>query len=208
MAAKGYGYFRSRSGVARRYSRPSIRSRMTSRSPRIVQHKESQETDSRSTGSTTRKVTFSEPSYLELPSDLGESTDCPTPAMTTADSDVNEEVDMSDVETPPSCGYRSLSLDLTDFSDHINMALDGVHSNASSLTVCDLESYTRAAPEEDLYGWEAELKRKLKSCCHSPCDGSVVCTSCLRGDTCRPAEHKRNLLQRVFSFGEGKPRTE
>jgi hypothetical protein len=139
-------------------------------------------------------VSLDEPSPLNLTPSLAGTTACPTPAITIRDGDATEELDMVGVvQTPSSRDYRSLSLDLTNFSDHIKMALDGVHSNASSETVCDPESYTRAAPQCDIYGWEAELKRKLEAGCCSPCDGAGV-----------PAGQKRNLLQRVFSFGEGK----
>jgi hypothetical protein len=202
MAARGYGYFRTRSGVARRYSRPSMRVR-TTKPPRIIQQNSSEETVTK-TGHTARKVLHSESTQFELTPSPDESTICPTPVTLTVDGDTNEDVDMSLLETPvPSCDQRSLSLDMTDFSDHINKALDGVHSNSSSLTVCELGSYTQATPEVDLYGWEAELKQKLESGCNS----SLVCT-CLQPDRRRHTGHKRNLLQRVFSLGEGWPRVE
>ncbi|OIW27766.1 hypothetical protein CONLIGDRAFT_450055 [Coniochaeta ligniaria NRRL 30616] len=202
MAAKGYGYFRTRSGVARRYSRPGMRPR-TTKSPRIVQHNSSEGTVTK-TDNITRDVLHSEPTQLELTPDSDELTTCPTPAISTADASTIEDVphastiedvEMSGPETPPpSCDYRSLSLDLTDFSNFTNKALDGVHSNASSMTVCELRSYTQAAPEDDLYGWDAVLKQKLEGGCNS----SVLC-KCL-GPGRRDAGLKRNLLQRVFNL--------
>ncbi|KAB5585784.1 hypothetical protein GE09DRAFT_1210372 [Coniochaeta sp. 2T2.1] len=200
MAAKGYGYFRTRSGVARRSVRPGLRPRMT-RSTRIIQQTGLEDTDSETDYTTRGNETAQEP---QTPSPA-ESTACPTPVIITADGEVNGDADMSGPETPPACDCRPLSLDISDFSHHITKTLDGVHSNASSLTVCDVESFTRAAPEEDLYGWDAGLKRKLEKGCGS----TVVCTCLVRAHIPRrrhPSQ-KRNLLQRVFSgLGESRPR--
>lgn len=202
MAAKGYGYFRARSGVARRYSRPGMRPRLT-KSSRTIQHISPDETVMK-TGNIMTTIIPVEPTQFELTPTPDGSTNCPTPITIAVDGNNNEVVDLGGPETPsPSCGYRSLSLDLTDFSDHINKALEGGDSNASSLTVCDLGLYTQAAPELDLYGWEAELKRKLER----GCDSSVVC-ACLGEDRRQHPRHKRNLLQRVFSLGEGSPQAE
>lgn len=148
----------------------------------------------------TAKGGFTEPAQLELTPTLGKSIICAEPPVMTPDSD---EVDMSDLETPPTSDIHPYSFDLTDFSHYIALPLDGMRSNASSLTVCDLESYTRVAARGDLYGWEAELKRKveseLESGCTSPAD-TIVCTSCLGQQQRRHTrQHKRNLLQRVFS---------
>lgn len=151
-----------------------------------------------------RKALTREPTQFELTPSPDESTACSTPVISTDDGYVNEDLDLSGPEIPPPlCDYRSLSLDMTDFSDHINKALDGMDSNASSLTICEMGSYTHAAPEDDLYGWEAELKQKLESGCNS----SVVC-KCLGAERRPHSGHKRNLLQRVFSLGEGWQRAE
>jgi hypothetical protein len=198
MAAKGYGYFRNKSGVARRYSRPGIRPRLV-RSPRTLQQNSPQE----ETSYTRRRVHF-EP----IPSP-DESTLCPTPATSTTYGNTMEDADMSGWETPspPLSDYRSLSLDLPGFSANVDKALDGVYPNASSLTVCEVGSDTRAAPGSDMYGWEAELTRKLESGCHSPCDTSLVC-SCLAHVRPRHTGLKRNILQRVFSLGDVRHRSE
>ncbi|KAJ9133657.1 hypothetical protein NKR19_g8958 [Coniochaeta hoffmannii] len=165
MAAKGYGYVRNKPGVARRYARPAMR-------PRLVRSE---------TACITRKVRFG------MTPSPGESTLCPTPALSSVNVDANEDTDMTGSEGPsPLYDYRPLSLDLSQFSEHMNKAFDGVRFNSSSLTVCEIGPYTQAAPEADLYGWEAELNRKLLQ------------TECL----------KRNLLQRVFSLGDVRLRSE
>lgn len=163
MAAKGYGHFRTRAGVNRRYSRPRMRANTVSRSSkgRLLQTGQ-EEAGVQPVACTTRKVTFSQPRCVE-----GTSSYCSS-------------------DYPMRSDVRPLSLDLSVFSDHVDMSLGVAHSNASSLTVYDPEAYCRAAPEEDLYGWEVELNRKLSA------------SSTPR----RPTPLKRNLLQRVFSLGE------
>jgi len=215
MAAKGYGYFRTRSGVARRYARPTMRPRV-SRSPRYTKQNCLEEAE---TNYTTQQQDDS--GVDELTPSPDESLGCPTPATTI---EANQDGDLSGPITPPACECRPLTLDLSDFSRHMDKALErGVHSNTSSLTVCDVDSFTRVAPEgSDLYGWDAELNRKLEK----GCTGSTLVCSCLvrrshdnnsnssqvaaqPQRSSRHASAKRNLLQRVFSgLGEARPRAE
>lgn len=197
MAAKGYDYFQSKSGVSRRYLPPSTRPRLM----RSLRTYDSPGAPTSDTGCTTRKVQF------DLTPSPDESIMCPTPALSKTYGDATEDADSSGPETPlPHCDYRSVSLDLVDFSAHANQALDGRRSNASSLTVFDVGSHARAAPEADLYGWEAELRRKAESGCLSPRDSSAV-RSYFALDPSRQTPLKRNLLQRVFSLGDVRPRS-
>jgi hypothetical protein len=155
MAAKGYGHFRARAGVNRRYSRPRMRANTVLRSS---------------------KATFSQPRCVD-----------PMPTMVMGDDrDSVEASSVSTLKPLMRSDVRPLSLDLSDVSDCVDMSLGVTHSNASSLTVCVAEACCRAASEEDLYGWEAELDRKVSS--------STIPR--------RSTPLKRNLLQRVFSLGE------
>lgn len=196
MAAKGYGYFRSKSGVSRRYQRPTMRPRLA-RLPPAGQNEGTEGPDS-DAGYSTRKVRF------QLTPSPAESTFCPTPALSTTYGDTIEDTDTSGPETPsPLSNNRSVSFDSTDFSAHVNKALDRSRSNASSLAVFEVGSDTRAAPEADLYGWEAELKRKSESG-YLPLCGSSAVRSYLAHDQSHETGVKRNLLQRVFSLADGR----
>ncbi|KAI0010605.1 hypothetical protein F4779DRAFT_627051 [Xylariaceae sp. FL0662B] len=84
--------------------------------------------------------------------------------------------------------------DLSDFSSYLGISPRG-EDDDSSVTVVDSEAFTRTSSVEDLYGWEAELDRKMK------CDtGNTACSMCPCRYQCRGADNgKRSLLHRVFS---------
>lgn len=104
--------------------------------------------------------------------------------MTPDDADRDE---IKTVETPPS---------LTDFSSFLDVSIIDEEYDTSSVTVFGSET-SRTENMEDLYGWEAELNRKVKcgltnsNICH--CD-EFEYRNTVNGN-------KRGLLHRVFSSG-------
>ncbi|KAI1076498.1 hypothetical protein F5B20DRAFT_584160 [Whalleya microplaca] len=85
---------------------------------------------------------------------------------------------------------------LSDFSNYLGISQRG-EDDDSSVTVVDSEAFTRTNSAEDLYGWEAELDRKIQ--CGT---GNTACHC--HGFQYGGADHgKRSLLHRVFS-GSGR----
>lgn len=110
----------------------------------------------------------------------------------------------SDTETgtlvPPTTGTTTVfdpephGLQLTDFSNHLGDPMDMDDSNHATAAAAgsDTDAFCRMSPDEDLYGWDAELDRKSHPL----------------GDSANPYQQhrlasrsKRNLLHRVFSPG-------
>jgi hypothetical protein len=183
MAAKGYGYFKYKTGVARRYARPTMR-------PHLKR---------------------SETSYSARRAQLGTAPSAaePTPSPHESSVDLTPDTDMGDPLTPSTlCDLRPHSLDLGPVSRITDLAPQGKCSNASSVTVLELGPNPGAAPSADLYGWEAELNRKLQGT--SPYHSPVVCPlfGNDEGEQRCHTGHKRNLFQRVWSLGDVRHRSE
>lgn len=187
MAAKGCGHWRLKCGANRRCLRP-IRMRTTRPSRGLVAQRSRDEEESIVTVSLTEeKTTFTEPCCIErMVSNC--SSNYPIVAIEVTDDETSELSSVSTIRparqsrAPSPC--RPMSLDWSAFSSHVDDALSSRQSNASSLTVYDQQAHCRAAPEQDVYGWDAELDRKM------------LTSRALR----RP---KRNLWQRVFGLGDG-----
>ncbi|KAI1343794.1 hypothetical protein F5Y15DRAFT_178628 [Xylariaceae sp. FL0016] len=93
---------------------------------------------------------------------------------------------------PPSKAVNLGKACLTDFSNFLGIT-HIADDDGTSVTVVDPEAFTRVGSEDDLYGWEAELNRKM-SCteAETPCDYHHYHLP-------RVDSGKRGLLHRVFS---------
>lgn len=209
MAAKSYGpYHRGgRPGVpSRRYSRPRMRT--TALRPLTIPANVPEEPESRSTTLALEGAIISDapvlgPLSFEAPAtsrtevelDASNNSDGETVPRTSCD-----DMLMTDLEGTTSSGLPSPAFYLSDFSNHIGNALEVDQSDMSSLTVYDPEFYCQGAREEDPYGWDAELERKLQHGYHLKANGPV-CT-CERHEipVRRGSGSKKTLFQRVFSL--------
>ncbi|KAI1846577.1 hypothetical protein JX265_010696 [Neoarthrinium moseri] len=100
-----------------------------------------------------------------------------------------EDVDRDEAKmapTPPS---------LTDFSNYLGISIMDEVCDDSSVTLAGSETYSRVQSVDDLYGWEAELTRKVS--CGIAATNACHCDSF---DYRRANGHKRSLLHRVFSI--------
>ncbi len=127
--------------------------------------------------------------------DDGESTAEEATTHTT-DSD---ETDGERRSTPVG-GGAPLSLQLTDFSNHLGIVIEpdaDDDGGSGSVTLVDPDALVHVASEEDTYGWEAELDRKISTGLFPRPDGEVCCYD--QFEYRRANGNKRNLLHRVFS---------
>ncbi|KAK7980418.1 hypothetical protein PG989_012875 [Apiospora arundinis] len=116
---------------------------------------------------------------------------------TDTETDVGTSTDPSDLdegkatESPPGL--------LTDVSNYLSAHSQHEEDDAS-VTVVDSDAYSRTSSMEDLYGWEAELDRKL-GCGMS---NSVQVCKCNHFEYRRADGAKRSLLHRVFNIPNGR----
>ncbi|OTA65154.1 hypothetical protein K449DRAFT_262192 [Hypoxylon sp. EC38] len=80
---------------------------------------------------------------------------------------------------------------LSDFSNYLGISQR--EEDDASVTVVDSDAFMRANSDEDLYGWEAELDRKMK--CRISTDSTCPC----QYEYQRTDGGRRSLLHRVFS---------
>jgi len=92
------------------------------------------------------------------------------------------------IETITSSELSSPRLSMTDFSNHLGIALEaGAFNRTGSKPEHDSREYLHVpTPEGDPYGWEAELSKKL---------------TCSDLEYRRAGGARRSLLHRVFSLG-------
>ena len=207
MTAKGYGpYARGKPSGARRRSRIRARSAAVKplEIPSRVQEKEQQhQPEIRSAPlPMSPLLTLGETLLMKGPASNN------SPAMTlspVADAaseagsgatlrTSGEELLTTDPKDIPSPALPAPCLTFTDFSNFAGETVDANPPGFGELTVYDPESFGDAFPEQDMYGWDAELERKLQG-------GYQIETCNVRP----PLGLKRGFIQRVFSFG-GTPR--
>ncbi|OTA88081.1 hypothetical protein M434DRAFT_126777 [Hypoxylon sp. CO27-5] len=80
---------------------------------------------------------------------------------------------------------------LSDFSNYLGISQR--EEDDASVTVVDSDTFMRANSDDDLYGWEAELDRKMK--CRISTDSTCPC----QYEYQRTDGGRRSLLHRVFS---------
>ncbi|KAK1761300.1 hypothetical protein QBC47DRAFT_428646 [Echria macrotheca] len=116
-------------------------------------------------------------------------------ATTKRNSMLNEGTETDSTSRPVSCAIEALTssdlasphISVTDFSNHLNITFDDdFDMSGTRLDACPRDFQRSGASDEDPYGWEAELNRKL---------------TCSAVDYQRTRESKRGILQRVFSLG-------
>ncbi|KAK0626189.1 hypothetical protein B0T14DRAFT_562123 [Immersiella caudata] len=92
------------------------------------------------------------------------------------------------IETVTSSELSSPQISVTDFSNHLNIALEAGRFNPSVAHPGSISrEYLRAStPDGDPYGWEAELSKKL---------------TCSELEYRRAGGARKSLLHRVFSLG-------
>ncbi|KAK4455627.1 hypothetical protein QBC34DRAFT_374459 [Podospora aff. communis PSN243] len=92
------------------------------------------------------------------------------------------------IETVTSSGLSSPHISVTDFSNHLNIALEaGCFDPSVAQPGSISREYLRVAtPDGDPYGWEAELSKKL---------------TCSELEYGRAGGARKSLLHRVFSLG-------
>ncbi|KAK5660884.1 hypothetical protein OQA88_12255 [Cercophora sp. LCS_1] len=109
--------------------------------------------------------------------------------------DFGETTDTDGVSRPISCAIETMAsselssprLSMTDFSNHLNITFSGEFEAVAVLPSPVSEEYQPTSnPDEDPYGWEAELDKKI---------------SCSSVEFRRTGSAKRSLLHRVFSIG-------
>lgn len=206
MTAKGYGpYARGKPSGARRRSRIRARSMVVKplEIPSRVQEKEQHQPEIRSAplpmsplltlGETLRmKSLASNNSAATILSPVADAASEAGSGVTLRTS--GEELLTTDPKAIPSPALPTPSLTFTDFSNFAGETVDANPPGFGALTVYDPESFGDAFPEQDMYGWDAELERKLQ-------EGYQIETCNVRP----PLGLKRGFIQRVFSFG-GTPR--
>ncbi|KAK8133737.1 hypothetical protein PG984_005749 [Apiospora sp. TS-2023a] len=106
---------------------------------------------------------------------------------TDTETDVGTSTDPSDLDEAKVT--ESPSCFLTDVSNYLTVQSQ-LEEDDASVTVVDSDAYSRTSSMEDLYGWEAELDRKLG------CDVSKYNHFEYR----RADGAKRSLLHRVFNL--------
>lgn len=98
----------------------------------------------------------------------------------------------------------SLHLQLTDFSNHLGITMEAtptVVDEDEILAVVDTEAMVTPSSEDDMYGWEAELDRKLELGFPVPPAPENLYTFDPNFEYRRSDLPKRGLLQRVLSLG-------
>jgi len=118
-------------------------------------------------------------------------------ATRTSTSEMAEE-NASTIQSPPSPVLLSPGLHFTDFSNHLAVSLEPDFDDGSSVvTIVDPEAVSRATPGDDVYGWEAELDRKMSQQGLPVGNGPWNDTNYQfrRANGCR-----RSLLHRVFNL--------
>ncbi|KAH9898620.1 hypothetical protein F4778DRAFT_792583 [Xylariomycetidae sp. FL2044] len=138
---------------------------------------------SRPCAGTTPSTPFFLPLFEPLrPIELGRNTD----------TEVGTEPRTLSHETAGDAEVTVVTPGLSDFSNYLGiMTMDD--DDVTSVTVVDADSFTRTSSVEDLYGWDAELDRKL-----CEVSGANAICDCQRCPYQRDGG-KRNLIQRVFS---------
>lgn len=104
-----------------------------------------------------------------------------------------DETDIDGASTPTLTG-PPVPFALTDFSNLLGITLDA-GDDRDSVTVVDPDAFCHAGASEDMYGWEAELERKLQPGTPCTCDHTLEYRRGWIGG-------KRGLLHRVFSLGQ------
>lgn len=113
------------------------------------------------------------------------------------DTDTETEIGafLDEMEPEDAKGGQLSPCFLTDFSNHLGISA-GQEEDDVSVTVVGSASYSRMGSSEDLYGWEAELEKKVKcGIDNAECLCSYGPLQYQRADG-----GKRNLLHRVFSI--------
>jgi hypothetical protein len=127
---------------------------------------------------------------------------------TDADTEADTLIEMAttcteETEVEPLQNFSPTPFRLTDFSNLIGITASDDQDDAV-ITIVDPDAFAHASPDDDLYGWEAELERKLNSAMPSPCPPGVYSLS-------QPFPYhvenagKRRLLHRVFSISGTTP---
>lgn len=193
MAAKGYTPYsnRGRASGPRRLNRPRLRGGAPLKPLRV-----------------TTNFQFSAPVHT---SQSNSSSDAPILKSSSSDVPTTEycgrtlEVDLAyadaenRIQRPMSCAIETLTsselssprLSMTDFSNHLNIAFGGGKFDGGEAKCVSPVAYERVTPDQDPYGWEAELNRKFVA--------SDFCPSAYQYR--RAGGAKRSLLHRVFSLG-------
>lgn len=127
--------------------------------------------------------------FLEPLKPLNLDTDTETEVSIAVAAEVANQAEMKVVDTTPA---------FTDFSNLLGISL--TNEVITPVTVVDSGSYTTSGSVGDMYGWEAELDRKVSYGVSS----TGVC-ECDEFGYRRANGSKRNLLHRVFSMGTVMP---
>ncbi|KAL7624463.1 hypothetical protein AAE478_006028 [Parahypoxylon ruwenzoriense] len=98
-----------------------------------------------------------------------------------------------DADTDQVKVMTSSQTNLSDFSNYLGIS-QGEDDDDGSVTVVDSDTFTRTNSVDDLYGWEAELDRKMQ--CRVTNTDSMCTCHCRYQKT---DSGKRNILYRVFS---------
>lgn len=85
----------------------------------------------------------------------------------------------------------------TDFSDYLATSAEVDDGDDGSITVVDPDAFSYTYAEDDMYGWEAELSRKMGMGLANR--GGACVRSCRKYQNRRPDGGKRSLLHRLFS---------
>jgi hypothetical protein len=202
MAVKGHGPYHSGGKLVRRSIK--VRTRNFTPKPITIPTHVSEEPESKSAplpqlrsvlSSPTSTIKVKSPAatisthVMEVDADLetGPPTRC-------------EDADCSDQPTPMS---PKLPCGLKDLSNLLGITIEP-EIEQDLITVIDPEAASLTTPDDDMYGWEAELDRKAQVGVPSP--GPVDLYNCDEHLQYRRANgNKRSLLHRVFSLG-GSPR--
>lgn len=208
MAAKGYGpYTRGRQSGARRRSRARARSmvvRPLEIPSRLEEKQEKQQPEILSAPlPTSPMLSLGETLLLQRVDSCETVETVQAPTVTDAGSETDSgatlrtsvELLIADAKETLSPGIPSPCLTFTDFSNFTGEATSETKpTDFGTLTVYDPDAFGDTLAEKDVYGWDAELERKLQG-------GYQIATCTLRP----PGGFKRGFIQRVFSFG-GTPR--
>ncbi|KAK3386989.1 hypothetical protein B0H63DRAFT_447887 [Podospora didyma] len=193
MAAKGYAPYGDRGRVfPRRLARPRLRA--PSLKPLKIPASLGEVGMKKSSEHTLQSETASTAPILNTP--MAEEPMIERGVTPASRSSLSEKLSFdkphrATINTTSPSEISSPRLSMTDFSNHVNVAFGAEQSDYHSVEFIEPEISSYLVPDEDPYGWEAELQRRYQA----------------TGEDCpafqfrRAGGAKRSLLHRVFNLG-------
>ena len=136
---------------------------------------------------------------IEVDPDLGKDNDMVDALPTPIEKGLDTPPPTTPTATPGSETSYTGSMYFSDFSNHLNIDYGHTDEQQPSevygpMSVVGSDTYARAAPDQDMYGWDAELERQ----CGLGLTSESQCYPQLKYQ--RANGQKKSLLYRVFSF--------